>query len=463
VARGRGLIGCSAFNMANAICLDPKVLVPLRDDLVQSASAPHLSHDAPTPIETTTPFRPLSGKRVVVVLYASYPADPRPRRAAEALVEAGASVELICLRETRDELRHEMFNGVDISRIALRQCRGSKFSYVFKYASFLLLSGLTLARRAFERRYDLVHVHNMPDALVFSALVPKLLGAKVILDLHDPMPELMMGIFGLRSGSFSVRLLKSLEKWSIQYADLVLTANEACKNLFLARGCLPKKLSVVMNSPDEAIFPLRKQRGPQISGTKGSKPFVIMYHGLLVERHGLDLAVLALEKIKKSIPTAELRIYGRSTPFLKQVLDTVRGTELSNAVRFFGPKTLEQIPAVIQDCDVGIIPNQRSLFTELNTPTRILEFISQGKPVIAPRTRGILDYFGPQDLIFFELGDAGDLAAKIEYVFTQPQEVGRILERGQEVYRRHSWSDQRARFVSLVAGLLSLSEARRVK
>jgi hypothetical protein len=37
----------------------------------------------------------------------------------------------------------------------------------------------------------------MPDVLVFSSLVPKLLGAKVVLDLHDPMPELMEAIFNL--------------------------------------------------------------------------------------------------------------------------------------------------------------------------------------------------------------------------------------------------------------------------
>ncbi len=100
-----------------------------------------------------------------------------------------------------------------------------------------MLSGAILAGRALKRRYDLVHVHNMPDVLVFSALVPKLLGAKVILDLHDPMPELMMTIFGLRENSRSVRLLKILEKWSLGCADAVLTVNEACKKIFSARSC----------------------------------------------------------------------------------------------------------------------------------------------------------------------------------------------------------------------------------
>jgi glycosyltransferase involved in cell wall biosynthesis len=74
-----------------------------------------------------------------------------------------------------------------------------------------------------------------------------------------------------------------------------------------------------------------------------------------------------------------------------------------------------------------------------NTPTRIFEYLSQGKPVIAPKARGIMDYFGPQDLVFFELGDADDLAAKMQYVFRHPEQIVRIVERGQEVYRSHKW------------------------
>jgi hypothetical protein len=51
---------------------------------------------------------------------------------------------------------------------------------------------LLLAFRSLTWRYNLVHVHNMPDVLVFEAFIPRVCGARVILDLHDPMPELMI-------------------------------------------------------------------------------------------------------------------------------------------------------------------------------------------------------------------------------------------------------------------------------
>ena len=398
---------------------------------------------------------PLTGKRAVAVMYSTYPGDPRPRRAAEALAREAASVEVICLKETDEEPEREFFDGVDITRIPLKHRRAGKFTYLTQYGSFILISGAILACRAFRRPYDLVHVHNMPDVLVFSALVPKILGAKIILDLHDLMPELMEAIFGSREKSLWVWLLKKLEKWGVRFADEVLTCNDACSRVLLTRSCPPEKITVIMNSPDERIFRHREPTGQNPGVRDNSKPFVIMYHGSLVERHGLDLAVTALRKVRETIPTAELRIYGRRTLFLEQVMDLVRKSELCEAVRYLGWKNLQQISEAIAGCDVGIIPNRRSKFTLLNTPTRIFEYLSQAKTVIAPRSPGILDYFGPEELVFFELGDADDLAAKIEYVFRHPRQMVEIVKRGQEVYLTHKWSSERLRFVSLAGRLLN--------
>ena len=142
-------------------------------------------------------IRRLRGRRAAVLLFSHYPADPRPRRAAEALAAQGVNVDLICLRDG-DVSRHiETYGNINVTRVRLKRHRGGKLGYVGQYAAFVLASFFYLASRSLTRRYDLVHVHNMPDVLVFAAIVPKLLGAKIILDLHDPMPELMQTIFKL--------------------------------------------------------------------------------------------------------------------------------------------------------------------------------------------------------------------------------------------------------------------------
>jgi glycosyltransferase involved in cell wall biosynthesis len=421
----------------------------------QVSSASLSSGERPSEHEIAANDWQLCGKRAAMVTFSFYPGDPRPRRAAEALVAKGMSVDFICLLENPTDAKHELSNGIDIRRISIKRRRGSILTYAYQYSAFLMISSLIIARRLITRGYDLVYVHNMPDFLVLSALLPKLCGAKVVLDLHDPMPELMTTIFGFQPASLPVRLLKRIERWSLALADSVVTVNRACAKLFTSRSCRPQKMNVVMNSPDERIFHLR----PSITNTRKTdnpdKPFVIMYHGSVVERNGLDIAVEALAQVRQSIPNAQLRIYGASTPFLIRVLDSIRNMGLEQAVQYLGPKSLEQLVGVIEECDLGIIPNRKSVFTELNTPTRIFEYLALGRPVIAPRAAGIRDYFDDGSLVFFELGNAGDLAEKIKYVFSHPREVTEIVRRGQKVYQQHSWSSERLRLTGLAAGLLS--------
>jgi glycosyltransferase involved in cell wall biosynthesis len=334
--------------------------------------------------------------------------------------------------------------------------RGAALGYLWQYGVFILYSFFALAWRSIRRRYDLVHVHNMPDVLVFSALVPRLLGSKVILDLHDPMPELMTTIFGFEPDSAAVRLLKVLERLSIGFSHRVITVNEACRKIFGSRSCATSKIEVIMNSPDERIFHFQ----PVPDASSATDRLVIMYHGSIVERHGLDLAVEALALIKPTVPNAELRIYGQTNPFLEQVQEQARRLGLADSVTHFGPMLHEGIARAIDECDVGIIPNRRSIFTEINTPTRIFEYLSRGKPVIAPDAPGITDYFACDQLMFFDLGDAVGLARQLEHVARNAAAVRDTVARGQQVYLNHKWSCERSRLVALVSGLVVPSVAR---
>jgi glycosyltransferase involved in cell wall biosynthesis len=402
-------------------------------------------------LETTSGLR---GKRVGMVVFSSYPADPRPRRAVEALLKEGMPVDLICQADEKLP-RRESLGGLKIFRIPIRHHRGGKFSYAYQYSAFILISASILAWRSLRRRYELIYIHNMPDILVLSALLPKMLGAKVILDQHDPMPELMMTIFNLEKNSFEVRVIRKLEKWSIACVNLVITVNLACKQIFAARGCRPEKIGIVMNSPDGEIFRYRAACSYLGSEEASGKPFVVMYHGSLVERNGLDLAVDAFVYVRKSVPSAELRIYGRSTPFLARVLEKARSLGLESCVRYLGPKSLEELVREIETCDVGVIPNQRNQFTDINTPTRIFEYLALGKPVIAPRTPGIQDYFGPDSLVFFEAGNALELADKIKYVYANSRQAIETATRGQQIYLAHTWQQERQTLVNLTTGLLN--------
>jgi len=296
-----------------------------------------------------------------------------------------------------------------------------------------------------------VHIHNMPDVLVFCALVTRLCGAKVILDLHDPSPEIFMAKYGVDKAHIVVRLLCLAEKFSIWFAHLVLTPNLSFKRLFVSRGCPQTKIHVIMNSPLESIF-----RGPgngsRRSVTDGQQEFVIMYHGMITERNGVDLAIRAINAVRREIPDVTFELYGAGD-FVDRCLSLITKLGLDDAVTFRGCVPLEAIAQAIEAVDVGLVSNRPSVHWEHAMPTRIFEYLSMAKPVIAPRTRGILDYFKADELYFFESGNMQSIAEAIMDVYRNRTQRLKRIERGMAVYKRHCWQIQRYRLQELVRTL----------
>ncbi|MBA3830923.1 MAG: glycosyltransferase [Chthoniobacterales bacterium] len=455
VVRGAWPTPPTPARRSGSAAISSSVIVPPNGDFAHPYLDNGRSGEAFQDIEPAEPaaWDRLRGKRGAVLLFSHYPADPRPRRAAEALAQQGMTIDLICLQEDAGESRREEVNGVKILRIPLKRRRRGKISYAWQYSAFIGVCLGYLAGRSLFRRYDFVHVHNMPDILVFSALVPKLLGAKIVLDLHDPMPELMEAIFELSEQSTNVRALRLMEKGSIAFSDHVVTVSQTFKKLFSSRSCSPGKITVVLNAPDERIFPFQSPAATS-TGSSPEKPFVVLYHGSLLRRNGLDLAIDALELVRREVPTAILHVCGKPTDFFDEVMTSVAKRGLAPAVRYLGAKDLEGIVDAIQHCDVGVIPNHHNKFTELNTPTRIFECLALGRPVIAPRARGIQDYFDEEEIIYFELGNVLDLAEKIRYTYFHPHEVGQITKRGQEIYQRHTWKSEKANLLNAFADLV---------
>ncbi|MEY4916438.1 MAG: hypothetical protein RL616_351 [Verrucomicrobiota bacterium] len=410
-----------------------------------------------TPAATNgAPKKIFAGTSTGVVLYSYYATDPRPRREAEALARAGMDVDVICLRRDSSEPWHEVINGVNVYHAPLKRRRANKIVYMLQYGWFLFCAFAFLTLKSLRKRYKLVHVHNMPDFLVFSAIVPKLRGAKVILDLHDPMPELFRSIYNLPEEHYVVKWLKKMERRSISFAHQVLTPNLAFKKLFTSRSCGTEKIETVMNSPETKIFNPAKY--PALTRTTATnRPFILMYHGLLVERHGLDVAIRAVAKLRPTIPGIELHMFGEPTDYSVKIDELVRELGLEAVVKSHGFKKLDEIAGCISGIDVGVIPNRSSSFTQINFPTRIFEYLAMHKPVIVPGTTGIRDYFTDDNILFFEAGNVDNLASKIEWAYTHPAELQAMMQRGRVIYDEYCWDSEEKRLTTLVSKLIHKS------
>ncbi len=258
--------------------------------------------------------------------------------------------------------------------------------------------------------------------------------------------------FAAGSDHWLVRLLLTQERWAGRMASAVLTVEDRLKVILAARGIPEQKIRVLMNLPDERIFsPLPR---PQKSE---SDPYVLVYHGTLAHRLGLDVALRAVAEIGDRIPVLELRIIGAGEerePLLK--LRDELG--LQDRVTFSdGYVPVETIPGLLADADVGIIPLRVSEGTDIMLPTKLLEYVSVGIPCIVPATGTICRYFDEKMVHFFEAEDHLSLANAFIDLYERPEFRGSLAKQATERFgRAHRWSEHKKIYLELVSELVGV-------
>src|SRR5919204_555941 len=175
--------------------------------------------------------------------------EPPVQREAEALAGAGFDVEVLCMRHP-ERPRRARVNGVRITSLPASLHRSSRVRYALGYAWFFLLVACTLAARHLRRPYAAVQVKTMPDFLVFAAVVPKLLGARVFAYMNEPTPELAETLFG--PGPLN-RVLELVEQRALAFADHAFTVTEELKQRYVDRGADPERITVVLNGADPKV------------------------------------------------------------------------------------------------------------------------------------------------------------------------------------------------------------------
>ncbi|MDQ6791781.1 MAG: glycosyltransferase family 4 protein [Candidatus Dormibacteraeota bacterium] len=393
--------------------------------------------------------------RILVIRQGYLPFDPRVWRALEALVGEGHHVDVICKRLTGQPALHEV-PGLRIHRLRSTSRKGGKLHYVLQYATFMFKAGWLAARLTVRCPYDLVQVHSLPDTLVFAALVPRLMGARVLLDLQEPMPEFMASKFGAPMEQRGVRMVGSLEQLAIRFADHVLTCTDEMRAVFLRRGAPPEKISVILNSADEEIFdPARFPPRPRTPGR-----FELVCHGTIEERYGHDLVVRAMAQLTDEIPELRLSVFGDGS--YKPVLrDLIRTLGLEERVWFSdGFVPIEEMLAGIAEADVGVVAMQRDVFRDLTHCNKMFDFIIMRRPQIVSRTAAVQSYFDEDCFEMFTAGDVVDLACAIRRLYHSPTRCEQLVDRALKSNEPYRWTRQRQVYLSVVRGLVPRSRDR---
>ena len=389
---------------------------------------------------------------VLMVAYTNYQTDPRVIREAEAAVSAGFDVDFLALSRGNDP-KVEMIRGVRVFHLNQKRYRGSgRLRYMLAYLNFFIRCFLKINLLSFKRRYRIAHVNNMPDFLVFCTLLPKLFGCKIMLDIHDPMPNTFASKYKTGEDGLLFKVLLWQELLSTRYSDRVLTVHEPVKSGILTKhGLNPDSIEVIANFADEEVFGLRNSYS--VNGK-----LRLVFHGTILERYGLANVIFALSRMKNK-KNVFFRIIGEGdfAPQLSGIITSLRLNEQVEFVNRVYP--VQEIPELIADCNLGIAPLEISNITNYALPLKLLEYTSLGLPVLTVRTPAISYYFEQDDCLFYDPADVESLRVILDTLADNPDLLIRYRERAVAIRQKFLWDQEKGKYIALLHELAGTSSA----
>lgn len=378
-----------------------------------------------------------------VLLQEFYPSDVRVRKELNEISKLNWTIYVFCLKKTQ-EPTYEDLGNVKITRLELSKNRGSFARYLFEYFTFFFKAKRWLKDLSKTVSLDVVHVHNLPDFLVFAAKNQKKQGAKIILDMHEITPEFFMSKYNLPKDSLIIRLIRFIEKRSIEFSDYVITVNKQLKEQFEKRTRPKNEITVIMNTVNEKEFP--------VNNRKPSSIFKAVYHGTLTDLYNLEFAIEAISAIRHRLNNFEFHIYGNGTNYHK-IKNLVSELKLNDQIFVHGHVDYRYIPEILSDCDLGILPLRKDVMTDLSFSNKLGEYVHYKIPVLCTRLNAISEYFTDEEINYFANNDKLDFGNKLLEIINNPSSAHEKSARAKDLYKHISWDVMGDRLTALYKSL----------
>ncbi len=390
-----------------------------------------------------------STTRVAMVAYSEYPFDQRIRNEAEALAEAGYQVHVVAARP-KSGASPSSINNVHIHELPLVIQRGTRGRYFYQYATFFLLSSVLLTRLHVRRRFEIVHIHTLPDFQVFAAVFAKLTGAKVLLDLHEAFPEIIAARFGLEPRSVLVRLAAALEFVSCRFADQLVVANDGIREAIVRRGIPDARFVTLYNAGNRPV----KWVDPEMLRAKYAIPAgrYIVHAGIVNQERDLGTLVRALDGLALRWDM-RLLVAGEGDPnYLSMLESEATRIGLRDRIHFLGNLPIGEARSLMSLAAIGLVTLERNPLTELAWPTRIVEFAGLGKPLVLPDLQFIRRTMG-EAAYYYAPGNPASLREVVNRLMESLEEARVRSERARDLCLRFEWPAVRDRLLRLYGAL----------
>ena len=386
-----------------------------------------------------------------------FPQDPRVRREARALVDAGYQVSVIC-PSAAGQPRREWVNGTEVYRYPPPPDGQGLSGYAREYGQSLVATFILSLVVLFRRGFDVVHAHNPPDTFVFVALFYKLLGKRFVFDHHDLAPEMYHARFPGKGNRFVHAALVCLEKLSCRVADHVIATNQSYKAVEMARGGVPaERITIVRNGPD----PSRLQAVEPAPELRARAPIIIGYAGIIGYQDGVDYLLRALRHLVDDLGRTDFYcvIIGKGDA-RASLIELSRQLGLDEYVWFTGWVSDEDFRRYLSTADICVVPDPSNPFTDRSTMIKVSEYMALKKPVVAfdlPEHR----YTAQDAALYATPNDELELARAIQTLMDDPERRREMGERGrQRVESQLAWSHSVPNLLAAYRTLFAAAPAR---
>lgn len=397
----------------------------------------------------------MTGQRIAILVHAVFPGDPRVRRQSDALIEAGFEVDVICLRRP-GEVSEAVERAVRIRRLPIDRTFVGFSGHIAEYLVFTAAAAWRLAVEHRRRHYDLIQVATPPDFLVFATLPERWRGVPILLDLHEDMPAFFRDRFAHPLLTPTRPLVEAVTRASAGLADRLITVHEPLRDLAVGRGVPGERIDVVMNSADPQLFDRsRHERRPFMADGR----LKLVHHSNLQRIYGLHVAIEGLSRIRPELRWT-LDVYGEG-PWLPEIEAAIARTGTGDRVTLHGRVPMDDLPGLLADADIGLVPSLAQSYLHLSLSTKLLEFAAMGVPTIASDLATFRHHFTDAAVRYVPGSDPSAIARAVEACAGDPAATVAMGDEARHQAAAYDWEVQKARYLEIVRLLVSDADERR--
>jgi colanic acid biosynthesis glycosyl transferase WcaI len=209
--------------------------------------------------------------------------------------------------------------------------------------------------------------------------IAKVKRAPLVFEVRDLWPESLAAV-GMGS-SFLQAVLGRVAGFLYAHANHIAVVTPAFREHLVKKWRVPgKKISVIQNGVDTRLFSPDATDANVRQDLNAEDKFQVSFIGTLGLAHRLDCLISAAEELQRSCPDILILLVGEGAD-RERILALAKSKNLSN-ICFVPQQPRARIPAYIRASDACLVLLKKSDVFETVIPTKMLEFMSCGRPVI---------------------------------------------------------------------------------